>query len=344
VLTDIVVEEASEITKKDFDQLLARLRGIFKEKIPKTYKIERIDPVKIPFQITLLLNPISSKHWIKREFIDLKTYQKSMSVYILHSTYKDNEFLDPDYKDILEGYKETDRFFYDVYCLGEWGIVGNVVFNNWELKKCPYKEEDFDAVYYGMDFGSVHPSVIEKIGMKDGALYSFDELCVFDKTNMEFINANIEYDIMERGKRCKADSAEPARIKEWVQNGFGVIPAVKGPDSVTRGIDYIKNYKWYIDPDRCPRLAQEVEVYHWKEDKNGDPIEGKPVDIFDDGIKSVIYSLEDLSRSQGKPSVLSGTKSDKKKEILEIKKEERKKIREIKKAQAKKKREDAKKR
>jgi phage terminase large subunit len=194
---------------------------------------------------------------------------------------------------------------------------------------CPYKEEDFDAVYSGMDFGFEHPSVIVKIGFKDGAMYSFNELCCEHKTNMEFIQLNKEFNILHPGERCIGDSAEPARIKEWVQSNYGVVPAIKGKDSVSRGIDFIKSQRWYIDPDKCPRTLQEAQVYHRKTDKNGQVNSNEdPVNLFDDAMKAHMYALEPLSRSQGKPSVLSGSKSDAKKGLIEIKKEERKKMRE----------------
>ena len=79
-----------------------------------------------------------------------------------------------------------------------------------------------------------------------------------------------------------------------------------------------------IDPATCPRLAQEVQTYHYKVNKNGecDKNEG-PVEIDDDGIKAVTYAVEDKSRAKGKPSVLSGTKSDGKKEIINVRREER---------------------
>ena len=168
ILTDIIIEEASEISQKDFDQLNIRLRG----------------KAKVPLQITLLLNPISDKHWIKREFFDLRSYQKKSKVCILKTTYLDNKFIDEDYKAVLEGYKDIDYEFYKVYCLGEWGSYGNLIFNNWSIQKCPYREEDFDSVYNGMDFGFSHPQVIVRIGFKDGVMYTFDELCLFEKTNM----------------------------------------------------------------------------------------------------------------------------------------------------------------
>jgi phage terminase large subunit len=322
ILTDVIIEEASEITQKDFDQLNIRLRG----------------KAKVPLQITLLLNPISDKHWIKREFFDLRSYQKRTKVCILKTTYLDNRFIDDDYKAVLESYKDIDYEFYRVYCLGEWGAFGNLIFKNWSLDKCPYSEDEFDSVYNGLDFGFTHPQVIVKIGFKDGTMYTFNELCLFEKTNVECIQANEEFDILHKSEAVTCDSAEPSKIKEWKQYGYGALPAVKGKDSVTRGIDFLKSQKWIIDDSRCPRTAQEVQQYHWKEDKDGTPTD-KPVDLFDDAIKAHMYALEVLSRSKGKPSVMTGVVSKGKKEILEVKKAERKKVREVLKAQRREKRE-----
>jgi phage terminase large subunit len=329
VLTDIVIEEASEISQRDFDELMIRMRGQTRN--------------NIKFQITLLLNPIHVEHWIKREFFDLRTYQKSHKVFILHSTYKDNEFIDEDYAATLEGYKFRDLQFYKVYCLGEWGRYGNLAFTNWTALACPYEEKDLDSIYIGMDFGFNHPFVIEKIGFKDGIAYSYDELCVKEKTNMEVIELNKELEILKQDERCTADSAEPARIKEWVQQGFSVVGAKKGKDSVSRGTDYLRSLQWHIDPDKCPRLLQEVQVAHCELDANDEPTD-KLVEIMDDGIKALFYALEDLSRARGKPSILSGSKSDHKKALIDARKAERKRYREVVKAQRKRQKEEEKKR
>jgi phage terminase large subunit len=57
ILTDIMVEEASEITEQDFLQLNLRLRG----------------DAPVPFSLELLLNPISDTHWIKKNnFLQIK--------------------------------------------------------------------------------------------------------------------------------------------------------------------------------------------------------------------------------------------------------------------------------
>jgi len=107
-LTDVWCEEASEISEADFNQLDIRLRG------SKTRK-----------HIFLTFNPIDVNHWLKRRFID----DPKDNVFVLHSTYKDNEHLDDDYIKLLESYKETDPYYYDVYCLGNWGVLGNSIFD-----------------------------------------------------------------------------------------------------------------------------------------------------------------------------------------------------------------------
>jgi len=108
-ITDVWIEEATEITEDDFDQLDIRCR----EK-PSDYS-----------QIILTFNPISMLHWLKRRFFD--TYNENVSIH--ESTYKDNRFLIPAARQVLENFKYTNPYYYSVYCLNEWGVTGNTVFN-----------------------------------------------------------------------------------------------------------------------------------------------------------------------------------------------------------------------
>ena len=107
-LTDIWIEEASEIVEEDFNQLDIRLRGVGSIK-----------------QMVLTFNPIDVNHWLKKRFFDVN----KPSTAILHTTYKDNRFIDDDYKALLESYRETDPYYYDVYCRGLWGVYGKTIFN-----------------------------------------------------------------------------------------------------------------------------------------------------------------------------------------------------------------------
>ena len=108
-ITGIWVEEASEITEGDFNQLDIRLRTDF------------------PYYLQMILsfNPISITHWLKKRFFD-KTDERARTH---RSTYKDNRFLTEEAVRTLEAFKDADPYYYQVYCLGEWGVTGKTVFD-----------------------------------------------------------------------------------------------------------------------------------------------------------------------------------------------------------------------
>lgn len=108
-ITGIWVEEASELLEGDFSQLDIRLRGE-----TAYYK-----------QIILTFNPISILHWLKRRFFD----RADERVKTHRSTYRDNRFLDEEARAVLEAFKDSDPYYYAVYCLGEWGVLGKSVFD-----------------------------------------------------------------------------------------------------------------------------------------------------------------------------------------------------------------------
>ena len=108
-ITGIWIEEASELLEGDLNQLDIRLRGETEH-----YK-----------QIILSFNPISITHWLKTRFFD----RCPENATIHESTYKDNRFLDDEAKKVLEDFRNTDEYYYDVYCLGHWGVTGKTVFD-----------------------------------------------------------------------------------------------------------------------------------------------------------------------------------------------------------------------
>lgn len=274
-LTDIIGEEATEWTEKDFNQLNLRLRGLAKQ----------------PFQMTLQFNPVSDTHWMKNRFFD-NPGPKRKEITIHQSTYKDNRFLDSAYKGELKALKFEDRVYYDVYALGNWGSIGNLVFRNVKYEKCPYKYEDFDEVLSGMDFGYNHYHSNQLIGLKDGKKYSFNELYVRHMTNDEAILENEARGVLSKWQACTADSAEPKSIKDWQNAGYNVTGAKKGPDSVIQQISWLNRGEWIIDPEQCPGLASETKSFKWKEDKDGNPLD-EPVKFKDDAIAACRYAIEE---------------------------------------------------
>ena len=147
-LTDIWIEEASEIQESDFNQLDVRLRGAGTKK-----------------QIVLSFNPIDINHWLKKRFFDIS----NDNITISHSTYKDNQFLDEDYKRLLESYKDTDEYYYNVYCLGQWGVLGKTVFDarkiNERLQTIP---KPIKTGYFVYDYDGAKISNIRWVNDSEG--------------------------------------------------------------------------------------------------------------------------------------------------------------------------------
>ena len=141
-LTDIWIEEATEITKEAFDQLNLRLRGGREKK-----------------QIIVTFNPVDINHWLYKRFFANKNDVKALT---LKTTYKDNRFLDDEYRTELEGYKDTDPYYYSVYCLGNWGVYGRTIFNAQAVQDrldClpdPVFTGDFSYDYDGISISDIH--------------------------------------------------------------------------------------------------------------------------------------------------------------------------------------------
>ena len=112
-ITMVWMEEASEYDQEDFDQMDIRLRT----------------PFKYHLKLILSFNPISLTHWLKKRFFDFRDPEARVH----ESTYKDNRFLPESQKKVLENFKHTNPYFYQVYCLGEWGVTGKTVFNAAQL-------------------------------------------------------------------------------------------------------------------------------------------------------------------------------------------------------------------
>lgn len=110
-ISGIWIEEASEISREDFNQLDIRLRD---------------EPIEYQ-QIILSFNPISMTHWLKERFFDAKDPYRRVLTH--RSNYKDNRFCSEAERITLEAFEHTDPYYYQVYCLGNWGVLGKTVFD-----------------------------------------------------------------------------------------------------------------------------------------------------------------------------------------------------------------------
>jgi phage terminase large subunit len=300
VLTDIIVEEATETDQKSIKQLLKRQRGLVKDGVKKT--------------LTLLFNPILRNHWIFKEYFaklgwqdDQKEY-KSDRLTILKTTYKDNRFLELD--DIADLENETDPYFYNVYTLGNWGVLGNVIFTNWKVQDLSAMRDQFTNRRNGGDFGFAGAPAAVSRSHYDSMrkiIYIFRELYETDLTNdvlADRLKDMIGVWKHEDGKepectgteRIVFDSAEPKSIAELRRYGVDAWPAHKGKDSVVHGIQWLQQQTIIIDVS-CINTQNEIQTYKWKEDAGGVVVKSGglpvPVDKNNHIIDATRYAYED---------------------------------------------------
>lgn len=272
----IWVEEASEITEKDFNQLDLRLRG----------------QSKVGYQLTLTFNPISELHWLKKSFFDVGRN----GAFVLKTTFKDNNFLDARYIQTLNDLKEQDYQYYRIYALGEWGSLGNVIYSNWEKQDLSAVKDTFDNHYNGIDWGfgddptafvRVHYDKTRKI------IYILDE---FTKRGqfIDDIAATLHKRIGNELVTC--DSSEPRSVADLRRNGIKALAAKKGAGSIEHGIKWLQGHKIIVDV-KCTEMIKELSTYKWKEDKDGNVIP-KPVDKDNHLLDSLRYALESEMKNE----------------------------------------------
>lgn len=146
------IEEAYEIDNEaDFDMLDESIRGAIAEPLFK--------------QITITFNPWSESHWLKKRFFDTP----SDDVLAKTTNYKCNEWLDEADKKKFDDMKQNNPKRYKVAGLGDWGIDGGQVFDEfvddpehyedrlWTHVIKPFEPPKSWRIYRSFDFGYSKP-------------------------------------------------------------------------------------------------------------------------------------------------------------------------------------------
>lgn len=270
-ITSIWVEEATELDYKDFSQLDLRLRGR-----TRNYK-----------QIMLTYNPVNSHHWLNTKHLK--------DEFRFRTTYKDNKYIDSQYIDVLKNLKEQDEEYYNIYALGEWGVLKNIIFRPFDIiNKHP---SEFDEVIYGLDFGYNNQTALVEVNIKDKVFYLRELIYECGLTNSDLINIMKNLNI-KRGSYVYCDSAEANRIEELKRAGFNVLQADK---SVKDGIDYLKTCKIISNPDNTG-INKEVLSYCYKQDRDGKLFD-EPVKFNDHAMDATRYAIYTHFKKRREPKI-----------------------------------------
>lgn len=274
-MTDVWIEEATELTQADFEIIDDRLRG----ELPNGQF----------YQIRMTFNPVNKNHWIKKVFFDIP----DENTLTHHSTYLMNRFIDEAYKARMDRRKLVDPEGYQIYGLGEWGEIGGLILHNWEIQDISQNLNDYDDVAIGQDFGFNHANAILLLGMKDDDIYILDEIYCFEKDTSEIIQLAIQHAV-PTNKQMWCDSAEPDRIKMWQKGGYSRARGVdKGGStgSVKAQIDWLKQHKIYVHPS-CVNTIKELQQWKWKKDERTGEYLDEPVAFQDDAMAALRYGVE----------------------------------------------------
>ena len=268
-VTSVWMEEATEFKDDDFIELNRRFRATTPH-----HK-----------EIIVTFNPIDKGNWVYKQFFGM-SHRTDRTLY-LHTTYKDNPFLDKDLVDEIKTYQETDPYQYEVYALGEWGILEGQIYRMWQMVDA--LPERIDETFYGLDFGYNNPTACIAVHVSDGKYYLEEILYETGLTVDDIANR-----LKEIGVKPKAniycDAADPASIESLYRKGFNTHKANK---DVLEGIRKVKE-AWpdiYSIPANA-NLHIETESYKWKTDKNGNVLDEptKHKDHILDALRYAMYT------------------------------------------------------
>lgn len=244
----VFIEEAYEVPKTIVEQLNLRMRGS-----------------TLNQQIIMAFNPISKNSWL----FDFCEVNPPASFKFIHSTYKDNPFLNAEYVAALEELYERNPAKARIFCDGEWGVdAEGLVITNW-------RQEAFDpmalaALGYehraGCDLGWIDKTaVIDSLyDRSNKTIYVFNE---FYKSGCQLseIAAAIE-DMNLKKTRLYVDAAEPRSIQFFKQQGINAVGCAKGKDSVKAGIMFLQDHLIIVHPS-CANFITELENFSYIKSK-----------------------------------------------------------------------------
>lgn len=304
-VTGIWYEEATEASYNDILQLDTRLRPKFKNiKFIDEEGIERkrkatVEDGAYP-QIMYSYNPISKQKWTYKEHYrdSPKSYRKQVKtkvnylgkeqiviswMTVLHTTYKDNRFLTLQYVASLEAKINQSLTHYKIYALGEYADLKHKIYSNYKVENS-FAEQEFEKVWYGLDFGYTHPMAMIKVCKNQEHRYLrevFYESGYDTKQFIEWLDDNN----FSKTALIYADSAEPDRIQQIADAGYNIRPAYKAAGSVLGGIDYCQRLQVHI-LGYDENLVREFIMYKYAEDRDGNI-------IFDNNGNEKVAKLDD---------------------------------------------------
>lgn len=231
--------------------------------------------------------------------------------------YPDNPWFPEDLRKDMARDKARDPEKYQHVWLGGYRRNSDAqVFRNWKVER-------FDdpppgtPLYFGADWGfTIDPSVLVVCFIIGHKLYVWREVwelgcgidrrgALFDKIDPAWTPEKARdpnWKSIARRSQIVADSSEPQTIDFLQKNGFPRMQAaVKGPNSVEEGVNFLQRYDIIVHPDckfgGISHVEKELRMYSYKTDKKTGAVLPELSDKDNHTIDSLRYAVEAVRRA-----------------------------------------------
>ena len=268
------LEETTEFTYDDFQQLNLRLRGWDNHKIICSF------------------NPVSAKSRLKREVEDHP--ERRPNAVRISKTAWDNRFVGDEYLAALDALRLTNPSKHKIYALNLWGEWSKgSVFPDYDVF-----EHDIEPDAIGLDFWFNDPNALTYLKVEDKSdkkdLYVQEKIHSTWQTSQDLI-AEMDRIGVPKNVLILADSARPEMIADIRKAGYTIQGVKKYKNSKNDQIDHVKSYNIHVN---WPNIIREIAEYCWLLDKkSGEPMD-TPQDGYDHLLDSMLYGSTKFKRSE----------------------------------------------
>lgn len=292
-LSGCAIDEAVELTERDYQQLEGRVR---------------LKGEGITRQLYWAGNPGPPSHFIAKRFglvaLGPDDPPVSDSVETIETYTFENSYLTADYLERMERKTGVD---YQRNVLGKWVGSEGLVYDSWDRQVHVLERDrsEFRSWHIAVDDGYTNPFAAILFGEDgDGRLHAMREVYARGRSYQQKVDAVLGLRELD-GKVLKlsnvvTDPAAPTLIRAFRDAG---LPVVKKVDkSVFEGIQLVQQ-RLRIEGDglprltvsgACPALAKEFESYEWRE-RGGEWID-EPKKDNDHALDATRYLVRHLER------------------------------------------------
>jgi len=234
-------------------------------------------------------NPFDEDGWINQE-LELRRLPNRGDVNLTISTFRMNPYLPAAMVEEIEYLKETDYELYQVYNQGNWAKVTGLIYKS--FTEVPEMPDGRTA--YGLDFGFTNdPTALVQVTKIEKNIYIKELLYERNMLTSDIIS--FLRDGVNKKHKILADSADPKAIEEIRRAGFRVRASKKGPDSIRKGNDRVKQHKIFVT-EGSVNMQMEFRRYKYKVDKNG-KTSNEPIDRYNHLCDSLRYACEYVTKT-----------------------------------------------